>query len=136
MFRLQVIEALSWIMTPLRPSSLRSGRAKRRISIPDTGRITVFPNSLLFTNALIKENPGQEYGLYTLVVPLRDQDDWQDAERRLLDAAKTECASFMEEAGRQMKLLEQTNQLEAPSPDRGRSKIEQAILRRFLAEPR
>jgi len=82
-----------------------------------TGRITVFPNSLLFTNALIKENPDQEYGLYTLVVPLRDQDDWQDAERRLLDAAKTECASLMEEAGRQMKLLEQTNQLEAPSPE-------------------
>ena len=61
-------------------------------------------------------------------------------------------------AVRQMKLLEQTNLLEAPSPepritiqliesgriqlvlrfpspDRGRSRIEQAILRRFLAEP-
>ncbi|MDE3220357.1 MAG: mechanosensitive ion channel [Nitrospirota bacterium] len=120
-----------------------------------TGRVTVFPNSLLFTNALVKENPGQEYGLYILVVPLRDKDDWRDAERYLFDAAKAECSSFMEEAGRHMKLLEQTNLLEAPSPepritiqlaetgriqlvlrfpapDRGRSRIEQAILRRYL----
>lgn len=120
-----------------------------------TGRVAVFPNSLLFTNALIKENPEQEYGLYTLVVPLKTDDDWQKAERTLLEAAKAECASFMEEAARQMKLLEQANLLEAPSPepritiqlpesgklhlvlrfpapDRGRSRIEQAILRRYL----
>src|SRR5574337_306894 len=30
-----------------------------------TGRVTIFPNSLLFTNALVKESPEQEYGLYT-----------------------------------------------------------------------
>jgi small-conductance mechanosensitive channel len=123
-----------------------------------TGRVTVFPNSLLFTNALIKENPGQEYGLYILVIPVTDKDDWRDAERQLLEAAKAECTPYMAEAGRQMKLLEQTNLLEAPSPepritiqlsepgrihlvlrfpapDRGRSRIEQAILRRFLARP-
>jgi small-conductance mechanosensitive channel len=121
-----------------------------------TGRVTVFPNSLLFTNALVKENPVQEYGLYILVIPLKDKDDWRDAECHLLNAAKAECTLFMEEAGRQMKLLEQTNLLEAPSPeprvtiqlsepgrinlvlrfpapDRGRSRIEQAILRRYLA---
>jgi small-conductance mechanosensitive channel len=120
-----------------------------------TGRVTVFPNSLLFANPLSKENPGQEYGLYILSIPLRDSDDWQNAERHLLDAAKTECSSFMDEAGRHMKLLEQANLLEAPSPepritiqvietghiqlvlrfpapDRGRSRIEQAILRRYL----
>ncbi len=120
-----------------------------------TGRVTVFPNSLLFTNALVKENPGQEYGLYILVIPLMDNDDWRNAERHLIDAAKAECSSFMEEAGRHMKLLEQTTLLEAPSPepritlqisetgriqlvlrfpapDRGRSRIEQAILRRYL----
>jgi small-conductance mechanosensitive channel len=121
-----------------------------------TGRVTIFPNSLLFTNALVKENPGQEYGLYTLTVPLQAVGEWREAERRLLDAAKMECSSFMEEASRQMKLLEQTNLLEAPSPepritiqlseagrvhlvlrfpapDRGRSRVEQAILRRFLS---
>jgi small-conductance mechanosensitive channel len=122
-----------------------------------TGRVTVFPNSLLFTNALVKENPGQEYGLYTLVVPLRSEGEWQRAEQVLLAAAKVECSPFMEEAARQMKLLEQANLLEAPSPepritiqfpepgkiqlvlrfpapDRGRSRVEQAILRRYLSE--
>ena len=120
-----------------------------------TGRVTVFPNSLLLTNPLIKENPGQEYGLYTLTVPLAAEEAWQKAEQCLLEAARAECAPFMEEASRQMKLLERTNLLEAPSPeprvtiqlsepdhirlvlrfpapDRGRSRVEQSILRRFL----
>jgi small-conductance mechanosensitive channel len=122
-----------------------------------TGRVTVFPNSLLFTNPLVKENPQQEYGLYTLTVPIKSDEDWQRAERALLEAAKHECTPFMDEAVRQMKLLEQANLLEAPSPepritiqlpesgkmhlvlrfpapDRGRSRIEQAILRRYLAQ--
>ena len=121
-----------------------------------TGRVTVFPNSLLFTNALVKENPNQEYGLYTLTVPLAAEDDWKRAETRLFEAAKSECAPFMGEASRQMKLLEQQNLLEAPSPepritiqlseagrvllvlrfpapDRGRSRVEQSILRRYLS---
>jgi small-conductance mechanosensitive channel len=122
-----------------------------------TGRVTIFPNSLLFTNPLVKENPQQEYGLYTLTVPIKSEEDWQRAERALLEAAKHECAPFMGEAVRQMKLLEQANLLEAPSPepritiqlpesgkmhlvlrfpapDRGRSRIEQAILRRYLSQ--
>jgi small-conductance mechanosensitive channel len=120
-----------------------------------TGRVTVFPNSLLFMYPLIKENPEQDYGLYILSIPLKDHDDWREAERHLLDAAKAECSSFMGETSRQMKLLEKTTLLEAPSPepritiqvietgriqlvlrfpapDRGRSRIEQAILRRYL----
>ena len=121
-----------------------------------TGRVAVFPNSLLYTNALIKENPNQEYGLYTLTVPLHAEQNWRQAETRLLEAARAECTPFMEVASRHMKLLEQQNLLEAPSPepritiqlsdtgrivlvlrfpapDRGRSRIEQAILRRYLA---
>ena len=121
-----------------------------------TGRVTVFPNSLLFTYALVKENPRQEYGLYTLTVPLNAEQSWKEAEPRLLEAARAECTSFMGEASRHMKLLEQQNLLEAPSPepritiqlsdtgriqlilrfpapDRGRSRVEQAILRRYLA---
>jgi small-conductance mechanosensitive channel len=122
-----------------------------------TGRVTVFPNSLLFSNPLVKENPQQEYGLYTLVIPIKTDENWQRAEQALLKVAKTECAPFLDEAARQMKLLEQINLLEAPSPepritiqllepgmmqlvlrfpapDRGRSRIEQAILRRYLVE--
>jgi len=122
-----------------------------------TGRMISFPNSLLLSNALVKENPAQAYGLYTLTIPLKTNEQWGQAEHTLLQAAKTECAPFMEEATRHMKLLEQTNLLEAPSPepritiqllepdkiqlvlrfpapDRGRSRVEQAIVRRYLAE--
>ncbi|MCC2641849.1 MAG: uncharacterized protein K0S45_2262 [Nitrospira sp.] len=124
-----------------------------------TGRIVIFPNSLLFTNPLVKENHPQEYGLYLLSVPLAGEENWQIAERALLDAARAECAPFMDEMVRQMKLLEQRNFLEAPSPepritlqlpdagriqlvlrfpapDRGRSRVEQAIIRRYLAAVR
>ena len=124
-----------------------------------TGRTVVFPNSLLFGNSLIKESPSQEYGLYVLSVPLLSTDNWQAAEQALLSAAKAECAPFMDQMGRQMKLLEQRNLLEAPSPepritiqlpeagriqlvlrfpapDRGRSRVEQAILRRYLTTVR
>jgi small-conductance mechanosensitive channel len=122
-----------------------------------TGRVTVFPNSLLFTDPLIKENNGQEYGLYILVIPLSEREDWRVAKWHLLDAAKTECSPFMGEVGRHMKILEQANLLEAPSPEpritiqvidegliqlvlrfpapeRGRSRVEQAILRRYLTQ--
>jgi small-conductance mechanosensitive channel len=124
-----------------------------------TGRIVIFPNSLLFTNPLIKESPSQEYGLYVLSVPILSSENWQAAERALLEAAKAECAPFMNQMAQQMKLLEQRNLLEAPSPDpritiqlpeagrihlvlrfpapdRGRSRVEQAILRRYLASVR
>src|ERR1044072_4775584 len=59
-----------------------------------TGRVTVFPNSLLFMNPLVKENPDQEYGLYILAIPLKENEDWRNAERHLLDAARAECISY------------------------------------------
>lgn len=122
-----------------------------------TGRVIAFPNSLLFSNPLVKENPGLDYGLYTLVVPFKTDDDWRRAEHLLLASARAECEPYLEEAARQMKMLEQTNLLEVPSPEprvtiqltepgkmqfvlrfpaphRGRSRVEQAILRRFLTE--
>lgn len=122
-----------------------------------TGRTVVFPNSFLFMHPLVKENTTRDYGLYVVVLPLKSDDDWQQAERQLMEAAKAECAPFLEEARRHMKLLEQEHLLEAPSPDpritiqtpepgrihlvlrypapeRGRSRVEQAILRRYLSE--
>lgn len=82
-----------------------------------TGRVIAFPNSSLFSNALAKENPGLDYGWYTLVVPFKIDDDWRRAEHLLLTAARAECEPYLEEATRQMKMLEQTNLLEVPSPE-------------------
>ncbi|MBM4138167.1 MAG: hypothetical protein FJ244_01600 [Nitrospira sp.] len=36
-----------------------------------TDLVTISLNNLLFSHPLVKENPNQEYGLYTLAVPIK-----------------------------------------------------------------
>ncbi len=120
-----------------------------------TGRSVVFPNSLLFTMPLINETFMKDYVFHIITVPLKAEDDWKAAEKALLDAAQVECAPFLEEARKHMRQLETKNLLEAPTveprvilqlpepgrinlvlrvpaPGMARSRVEQAILRRFL----
>lgn len=121
-----------------------------------TGRAVVFPNSLLFTHPLVNETYTEEYVLHVTTVPLGSGDDWQRAEQVLLEVAKAQCAPYLDDAKRHMQSLEEKNLLEAPSldprvivqipepgridlhlrfpaPARGRSRIEQAILREYLS---
>ena len=125
------------------------------ISSQYTGRAVVFPNSLLLSTPLINETYMKEYIVHVLTIPLTTDDDWQAAEKILLDSAKAECGPFMDEARLHMKELEGKNWLDAPSveprvslhiPEPGKinlllriptpahrtSRVEQAILRRFL----
>ncbi len=120
-----------------------------------TGRTVVFPNSLLFTNVLVNETYTKEFVLHVMSIPLSAAEDWQTAERILLEAAREECAPYLDEAVRYMRSLEEKNILESPSPEprvtlhipepgkltlhlrfpapaRSRSRVEQAILRRYL----
>ena len=83
-----------------------------------TGRVTVFPNSMPFTNALVKENPVQEYGLYILVIPLKDKDDWRDAERHLLEA-EGRMYSLYGRSRPSDEVVKADDLLEAPSPEPG-----------------
>jgi small-conductance mechanosensitive channel len=121
-----------------------------------TGRAVVFPNSLLLSHPLINETYMKVYIVHVMTIPLTADDDWRKAEQVLLDAAKAECGPFLEEARRHMKQVEGENWLDAPSvdprvtiqlPEPGRinlllripspahrtSRVEQAILRRFLS---
>jgi len=120
-----------------------------------TGRAVVFPNSLLLSHPLINETYMKDYIVHIMTVPLAADDDWRKAERVLLEAARDECSPFLEEARRHMKLVEGKSWVDAPSveprvtiqlPEPGRinlllripspgqrtSRVEQAILRRFL----
>lgn len=120
-----------------------------------TGRAVVFPNSLLLSHPVINETYMKEYVVQVLTIPLTMEDDWQTAEKLLLEIAMSECIPFMEEARIHMKQLEGKAWLDAPSveprvslhlPEPGRlhlllripspahrtSRLEQAILRRFL----
>jgi len=121
-----------------------------------TGRAVVFPNSLLLSHPLINETYMKTYIVHVMTIPLTADDDWRKAELDLLDAARAECGPFLEEARRHMKQVEGENWLDAPSvdprvtiqlPEPGRinlllripspahrtSRVEQAILRRFLS---
>jgi len=120
-----------------------------------TGRAVVFPNSLLLSYPLINETYMKDYIVHVMTVPLPADDDWKKAERVLLEAARDECSPFLEEARRHMKQVEGKSWVDAPSveprvtiqlPEPGRinlllripspgqrtSRVEQAILRRFL----
>ncbi|MGH7205148.1 MAG: mechanosensitive ion channel family protein [Nitrospiraceae bacterium] len=121
-----------------------------------TGRAVVFPNSLLLSHPLINETYMKDYIVHVMTIPLAADDDWQKAEQVLLDAARDECGPFLEQARRHMKQVEGESWLDAPSvdprvtihlPEPGRinlllrvpspgqrtSRVEQAILRRFLS---
>lgn len=120
-----------------------------------TGRVVFFPNSLLLSAPLINETYMKDYIVHVLTIPLGPGEDWVEAEKILLEAARAECDPFVKEAERYMKMLEGKNWLDAPSvyprvtiqipepgiihlilrvptPSRYTSRVEQAIIRRFL----
>jgi hypothetical protein len=120
-----------------------------------TGRAVVFPNSLLLSHPIVNETYLRRYVVHVITVPLTHDDDWQTAEKLLFEIAMAECAPFIDDARRHMKELEGKAWLDAPSvqprvnlqlPEPGRinlllripapahrtSRLEQAILRRFL----
>lgn len=122
-----------------------------------TGRVVIFPNSVLFTTPIVNETFSEDYVFHVLTVPLRNEEDWQTGERVLLEAAKAECAEYIQGAADYLHALEERNLVEAPNPEpkvtiqidqpgrinlilrfpvpsRGRARTEQAILRRFLTE--
>lgn len=120
-----------------------------------SGRAVVFPNSLLLAHPLINETYMKDYIVHIMTIPLAAADDWQRAEKLLLEIADQECRPFLDAAARHMKELEGRNWMDVPSvkprvsvqiPEAGRvnlllriptpahrtSRLEQAILRRFL----
>ena len=122
-----------------------------------TGCAMTIPNSVLLRSTVTNESYSGAYRLHIITVPLSTTDDWKEAERILLEAANEECQPFLEQAKQHMKKLEGKSWLDAPSieprvtfqlPEPGRlnlllriscptkipSRLEQAILRRFLSE--
>ena len=120
-----------------------------------TGRAITLPNSLLLSFPAINESYLDDFVLHVFSVPLLQDDQWEDAERALLEAAQAECASFISEAHERNRELERkhgfdtpsmeprvtlripaANQLELvvriPCPSRQKGALEQAILRRYL----
>jgi len=121
-----------------------------------TGRAVVLPNSVFLGKPLVNESYTHDFVLHAFKVPLKMDAAWQNAEQDLLTAAKEECTSFLEEARRHFARftryeglaslgvdprinvsLPKAGELElvvrVAVPARRKGRIEQAILRRYLA---
>ncbi len=122
-----------------------------------TGRAMVIPNSFIFEHPLTNETYTKEFRLHIITVPLSTDDDWKTAEQLLLQAGKKESLPYVEEAKNYFRKMEGRLWLDAPSveprvtiqlPEPGRinlllrvicptqypSRLEQAILKKFLTE--
>lgn len=80
-----------------------------------TGRAMIVPNSLLLTTPVTNETYTKKYVLHVTRVPLKTSDDWQTAEKILLEAAWAHCGGYIEHAKKYMKDLEGRHWLDAPS---------------------
>ncbi|GJL54877.1 MAG: hypothetical protein NPIRA02_20090 [Nitrospirales bacterium] len=122
-----------------------------------TGRTMVIPNSLFLRHSLTNETYMKDYRLHIIRVPLSIYDDWKLAENFLLEVAHEECQIYLQDAKKMMKALEGKVWLDAPSveprvivqlPEPGQitlllripcptsfpSRLEQAILKKFLTK--
>ena len=122
-----------------------------------TGRAMTFPNSFLFNHSLTNETYTKKFRLHIITVPLSTDDNWNIAEQLLLKAGREEAGPYIEEARTYLKKLEGKLWLDAPSveprvtiqlpkpgqihlllrvpcPTQYPSRLEQAILKKFLAE--
>ncbi len=120
-----------------------------------SGRAVMLPNSVFLTHPVINESFTQEYILHTIVVPLKFEDDWQKAERALLQAATDACEEYLGEARKYMDEVTRARDLHPlsveprvtlripepgrmdllvrmPAPARRRGRIEQKVLRSAL----
>lgn len=121
-----------------------------------TGRAVVLPNSVWLSSPVTNVSHLDEYGFHVLTVPVEDGADVQAVEEALLEAARAECAEFLDAVRRYLDRMERHRGIDTPSPDprvwlriasttqielllrfpapiRRVGLVEQGILRRFLA---
>ncbi len=129
---------------------LETGPGHRR-----TGRAVVIPNSVLLSKSVINETFTDDFVLHVIAVPVGDKDHWQEAEERLLEAAREVCSPIIDEAQKHMRQTAQRHGLpdfnvaptvnlqvaeadklrlvlRVPSRAQAKGATEQQILRRFL----
>lgn len=120
-----------------------------------TGRAVILPNSQFLTSAVVNESFTEDYVLHVVAVPLRLDQDWRQAERLLLEAAREVCAPHLEAARSHLGEVSRRHGLSPPSVDprvvvqlpepgavrllcrfptlaRDRARHEQSLLRAFL----
>lgn len=120
-----------------------------------TGKSVSFPNSLLLTHPVVRENFTGEFVMHIITIPLPYRIAPATAERQLQDIASDVCTPWLADARHHMAMLEHKLMMDTPSveprialqpasekeyrlivriavPQRERQRAEQAILRRFM----
>lgn len=120
-----------------------------------TGRVITFTNNKLLDTFVLNESYTKRYVIHVFTVPMKLEEDWQRAERVLLEEASAECEHYLDFAAETMKHLEKSHGLDGlpvrprvsvqiaepgrvnllvrvPSPVGRQGQTEQAIVRRFL----
>lgn len=82
-----------------------------------TGRATVIPNSLFVSEPVINESFTEDYVLHVFTVPFKREDDWQKAQKVLLEVAQAQCQPYLESARKYMRRLGDRSGLEVPMVD-------------------
>lgn len=120
-----------------------------------TGRKIVIPNSMLFTSPVINETATSKFVLHVFSIPCGIESEWRELETRILDAARIECALYIEECQTYFEEINRAAGLDTPSvhprvsfafrdekrvdlivripvPALRKGRIEQAIIRRVF----
>ena len=120
-----------------------------------TGRAVTLPNSMYLATPVVNETFAGSYVLNVLSMPLDAGTDWKEREIRLLAAARSECAPFIDEARERIEKVSRQQGLDTPiveptvsvvienvgavtlllrfpTPVRRSNRVGQAILRRYL----
>ena len=93
----------------------RSGPGK--LSHQRTGRMTVIPNALFVSEAVINESYTHDWVLHVFTVPFKREENWKLAKQAILDTANQYCAPYLEDVRRYMKKKSEQRGLESPSVD-------------------
>jgi small-conductance mechanosensitive channel len=79
-----------------------------------SGRQVVIPNSIFLMHPIQNQSLQQEYVLQTIRLIVSADEDWRKLEQAMLDAANSECRSFLEPARLSMARLGQREGLDLP----------------------
>ncbi|MDF0750747.1 mechanosensitive ion channel family protein [Marinobacter sp. 71-i] len=82
-----------------------------------TGRMIVIPNALFVAEPVINESFTDHWDFHVFTVPFKREDDWQAAQKALLEAANRHCEPYLEQVRKHMNKVGVLRGLEVPSVD-------------------
>lgn len=80
-----------------------------------TGRMSVIPNAIFVSEPVINESYTNDYVLHVFSVPFKREDNWQAAQKELLESANKHCKPFLNDVRKHMEQLSRIRGLDIPT---------------------